>query len=68
MFIIANSLSNNPRDNFTHGQCQLVNTEIRLMIFFALEDGEALYSKQKEDLELTVAEIVNSLLQNSDLN
>ena len=38
------------------------------MIFFALEDGEALYSKQKEDLELTVAEIVNSLLQNSDLN
>ena len=43
-------------------------TEIRLIIFFAAKDGEALYSQQKEDQELTVAQIVNSLLQNSDLN
>ena len=56
------------RDNFTHGQHQLVNTEIRLIIFFAFEDGEALYSKQMQDLELIMAQIVNSLLQNSDLN
>ena len=46
----------------------MVNTEIRLIIFFAAEDGEALYSQQKEDQELTVAQIMNSLLQNSDLN
>ena len=47
----------------------LVNTEIRLIIFFAAKDGEALYSQQKQDQELTVAQtIVNSLLPNSDLN
>ena len=45
-----------------------VNTEIRLIIFFAAKDGEALYSQQKQDLELTVAQIMNSLLPNSDLN
>ena len=46
----------------------MVNTEIRLIIFFAAKDGEALYSQQKQDWELTVAHIMNSLLQNSDLN
>ena len=46
----------------------MVNNEIRLIIFFAAEDGEALYSQQKQDWELTVAQIVNSLLPNSDLN
>ena len=46
----------------------MVNTEIRLIIFFAAEDGEALYSHQKQDRELTVAQIMNSLLPNSDLN
>ena len=56
------------RDNTTHGHHQMVNTEIRLIIFFAAEDGEALYSQQKQDQELTVAQIMNSLLQNSDLN
>ena len=35
----------------------MVNTEIRLTIFYAAKDGEALYSQQKEDLELTVAQI-----------
>ena len=44
------------------------NTEIRLIIFFAAKDGEALYSQQKQDQELTVAQIMNSLLPNSDLN
>ena len=43
-------------------------SEIRLIIFFAGEDGEALYSQQKQDWELTVAQIMNSLMQNSDLN
>ena len=45
----------------------MVNTKIRLIIFIAAEDGEALYSQQKQDGELTVAQLVNSLLQNSDL-
>ena len=44
----------------------MVNTEIRLIIFFEAEDGEALYSQQKQDWELTVAQIMNSLFQNSD--
>ena len=41
---------------------------LHLIIFFAAKDGEALYSQQKQDLELTVAQIMNSLLPNSDLN
>ena len=46
----------------------MVNTEIMLIIFFAAKDGEALYSQQKQDQELIVAQIMNSLLPNSDLN
>ena len=38
----------------------MVNTEIRLIIFFAAKDGEALYSQQKQDWELTVAQTMNS--------
>ena len=60
--------SNNTREDSTHGHHQMVNTEIRLIIFFAAKDGEALYSHQKQDWELTVAQIMNSLLPNSDLN
>ena len=36
--------------------------------FFAAKDGEPLYSQQKQDRELTVAQIMNFLLPNSDLN
>ena len=39
----------------------MVDTEIRLIIFFATKDGEALYSQQKQDWELTVAQIMNFL-------
>ena len=46
----------------------MVDTEIRLITFFAAEDGKALYSQQKQDWELTVAQIMNFLLPNSDLN
>ena len=46
----------------------MVNTEIRLIIFFVAKEGEAQYSQQKQDLELIVAQIMNSLQQNSDLN
>ena len=40
----------------------MVDTEIRLITFFVPKDGETLYSQQKQDWELTVAEIMNSLL------
>ena len=46
----------------------MVNTEIRLIIFYAANDGEALLSQQKQDQELTVAQIMNSILPNSDLS
>jgi len=51
-----------------HGHHQMVNTEIRFILFFSAKDGEALYSQEKQDQELAVAQIVNSLLPNSDLN
>ena len=46
----------------------MVNTEIRSIVFFAAEDEETLYSQQKQDLKLTVAQIISSLLQNPGLN
>ena len=45
----------------------MVDTEVRLTVFFAAEDGEALYSQQKQNWELPMAQIMNSLLPNSDL-
>ena len=45
----------------------MVNTEIRLIILFTAKDGEALYSQQKQDQELTETQTMNSLLKNSDL-
>ena len=66
--VIANTLFNNTREDCTCGHHQVVNTKIRLIIFFAAKDGEALYSQQKQDQELTVAQIMNSLLPNLDLN
>ena len=56
------------QEKITHGHYQVVITEIRFIILFAAKDGEALYSHQKQDQELTVAQIMNSLLPNSDLN
>ena len=41
----------------------MVNTKIRLIIFFAAKDGEALYTQQKQDWELTVAQIMKSKLR-----
>ena len=46
----------------------MVNIEIRLIIFFAAKDGKDLYRPQKQDWDLTVAQIMNFLLPNSDLN
>ena len=66
--VIANNLFQQTREDSTQGHHQMVNTEIRLIISFVAKDGEALYSQQKQDWELTVAQIMNSLLPNSDLN
>ena len=60
--------SNNTKEDSTHGHHQMVNIEIRLIIFFAAKDGDALHSQQKQDQELTVAQIMNSLLPYSDLS
>ena len=46
----------------------MVNTEIRLIILFAATDREILYGQQKQDQELTVAQIMKSLLPNSASN
>ena len=66
--VIQTPSSNNTREDSIHGHHQMVNTEIRLIMFFAAKDGEALSSQQRQDQELTVAQIMNSLLPNSDLN
>ena len=64
--VIANTLFQQRKRRSTHGHHQIFNTEIKLIIFFAAKDREALYSQQKQDQELTVAQIMNSLLPNSD--
>ena len=46
----------------------MINVEIRSIMFFAAKDGEFPYSLQKQYLELTMAQIMSSLLQNSGLN
>ena len=66
--VMAKSSSNNTKEDSTHGHHQMINTEIRLIIFFAAKDGDALYSQQKQDQEQIVAQIMNSLLQYSDIN
>ena len=56
----ANRLFQQHKRRSTHGHHQIVNTKIRLIIFFAAKDVEALYSQQKQDGELTVAQILNT--------
>ena len=64
--VIANTLFQQHKRRLYTWTYQMVSTKIRLIIFFAARDGEALYSQQKQDWELTVAQIMNSLLPNSD--
>ena len=66
--VITNTLFQQHKRRLYTWTLPMVNTKIRLIIFFAAKDGEALYSQQKQDRELTVAQIMNSLLPNSDLN
>ena len=68
ILVIANTLFQQHKRRFYIHHHQMVNPEIRLIIFFAAKDGKALYHQQKQDQETTVAQIMNSLLPNSDLN
>ena len=53
--VIVNTLFNNIREDSASENHQMDNIKIRLIIFFPAKDGEALYSQQKQDRELTVA-------------
>ena len=66
--VIANTLFQHLRKYSTHEHHQIVSTEIRLIIFFVAEDGEALNSQKKQHQELTMAQNMNSILPHSDLN
>ena len=66
--VIANTLFQQYKRRFYTWTSPDGQHEIRLIIFFAAKDGEALYSQQKQDWKLTVAQIMNSLLPNSNLN
>ena len=52
--VIANTLFCNTREDSTHGHHQMVNTKIRMILFLAAKDGEALYSQQKQDAVVDV--------------
>ena len=65
--VIANTLFQQHKRRLYTWTPPTVNTEIGLITFFAAKDGEALYSQQKQDWGLTVAQIMNSLLPKSDL-
>ena len=58
--VIANNLFQQHKRRLYHEHHQMVKTKLRLIIFFAAKDGEALYSQQKQDWEVTVAPIMNS--------
>ena len=64
----ANTFVSNIRDDFTHGHHQIVKTKIKLIMFFVAEDEEAVYGEQKQDLELTVAQLISFSKQHSCLN
>ena len=55
----TNILSKNTRDDFAHRHHQMANAKIKLITFFVAKDGEAIYSQQKQDLELIVAQIIS---------
>ena len=56
------------QEKTTRGHHHVVKTKMTFIIFYAAKDGEALYSQQKQDWELIVGQIMNFLLQNSDVN
>ena len=65
VLVIANTLFQQHKRRLYTWTSPVVNTKIRSIIFFTAKDGEALYSQQKQDQELTVAQVMNALLPNS---
>ena len=69
---LENPMDRGPWQATVHGvtksRTQLNDFTFFLSIFLVIKDGQALHSQQKQDRMLTVAQITNSLLQNSDLN
>ena len=53
--VIGNTLFQQHKKDSTHGHHKMINTKVRLIILFAAKNGEALYSQQKQDRELTLA-------------
>ena len=68
VLVIANTIFQQHKRQLYTWTSPGVQSKTRLIIFFAAENGEALYSQQKQNQELTVAQIMNSLLPNADLN
>ena len=66
--VITNTLFQQHKRRVYTQKSPMVNIKLRLFIFFAAKDGETLYSQQKQDQDLTVAQIMNFLLPNSGLN
>ena len=66
ILVIANTFFQQHKRRFYTWASPMVDTKIILIIFFTAKDGEALYSQQKQHWELTVAQIMNILLPNSD--
>ena len=66
--VIANTLFQQHKRRLYNGHRQMVNTKIRLIIFFVAKGGEPLYRQSKQDRELTVSQVMSILLQNSCLN
>ena len=67
ILVIANTLFQQHKRRF-HTWTKPDGQHQNLIIFFAAKDGKTIYSQQKQDRELTVAQIMNSLLPNSDIN
>ena len=65
--VITNTLFQQHKRDSTHGHHQTGQHKNQIDYIFAAKDGEALYSQQKQDQELTVAQTMDSLLPNSDL-
>ena len=63
---IANTLFQEHKRRLYTWTSNQMDTKIRLIIFLAAKYGEALYSQQKQDWELTMAQIMNTVLPNSD--
>ena len=66
--VIANTLFQKQKRYSTYGHHQMVNTEIRLIIYHVGKYREGLYRQQKQDWQMNVPQIMNALLPNSDLN